>query len=171
MSIPTPEYIVIGGKRLVCDTYVADDGQTYYVPTDKIAFGTNAGAAVDTGNPMPTLDAQVHSDLAELAVLHGDLANVLTGPLATKGAGIYGYHAGAAAATIDVPAGARITRVSVLAGTSAAATVQILGGDTITVAAGGAFDETISGDALATVSTSEVIVGGTAQAYYVAWAS
>lgn len=143
MPIPTPEYIVIGGKRLVCDTYVADDGQTYYVPTDKLAFGLNAGVTVDTATPLPTV---------------------------SKPAGVFGYHAGAAAATIDVPTGARITRVSVLAGASAAATVQILGGDTITVVAGSAFDETISGDALATVSTSEVIVGGTAQAYYVAWA-
>jgi hypothetical protein len=83
--------------------------------------------------------------------------------------GTYGYAAGAAAASVDVPTLARIKRVSVLAGVSAGATVTILGGDTITIPAGCSFDEQLPGDATAGFGSTEVIIGGTAQAYYVSW--
>ncbi|MCA1571709.1 MAG: hypothetical protein LC798_15625 [Chloroflexi bacterium] len=78
----------------------------------------------------------------------------------------YGYAAGTAATTVDVPAGARVRRVSVIAGTSVAATVTIAGGDTITIPAGAAFDEQIPGDV---AMAADVVIGGTVQAYYVSW--
>jgi hypothetical protein len=83
--------------------------------------------------------------------------------------GTYAYAAGTAAGNVDVPTGARLKRVSVIAGATVAATVTILGGNTITVPAGGAFDDQIPGDATGTSSTSEVVIGGTVQSYYVAW--
>jgi hypothetical protein len=85
--------------------------------------------------------------------------------------GTFGYAAGTAAGNVDVPTGARIKRVSVIAGAAAGATVTILGGNTITIPAGGAFDEQVPGDATATSATNEVVVGGTIQSYYVAWVS
>jgi hypothetical protein len=91
------------------------------------------------------------------------------GALSIRDAGTFGYKAGAAAANVDVPTGARIKRVTVLPGASAAATISILAGDTITVPAGSSFDEMIPGDAIATSATNEVAIGGTAQAYYVSW--
>lgn len=79
--------------------------------------------------------------------------------------GTYGYDAGTSTGTVDVPTGARLKRVSVLAGSGASATVTIGGGDTITVIAGGSFDEQIAGDA----TGADVVIGGTIQSYYVAW--
>jgi hypothetical protein len=103
---------------------------------------------------------------ASLATLAGAVSS---GVLKTKDTGTYGYAAGSAAASVDVPTGARIKRVSVVAGTAVNATVSILGGATITVLAGGGFDEQLPGDALATSSTNEIVIGGTVQSYYVAW--
>jgi hypothetical protein len=75
---------------------------------------------------------------------------------------------GTAAATVDVPAGARVKRVSVIAGSGGTATVTIAGGATITIPAGGSFDEQIPGDA--TVG-ADVVIGGTVTSYYVGWVS
>jgi hypothetical protein len=85
--------------------------------------------------------------------------------------GTFGYAAGTAAGNVDVPTGARIKRVSVIAGAAASATVTILGGNTITIPAGGAFDEQVPGDATATSGATDVVIGGTIQSYYVAWVS
>jgi hypothetical protein len=82
--------------------------------------------------------------------------------------GAYGYASGTAAATVDVPAGARVKRVSVIAGSGGTATVTIAGGATITIPAGGSFDEQIPGDA--TVG-ADVVIGGTVTSYYVGWVS
>jgi len=82
----------------------------------------------------------------------------------TRQAGTYAYAAGAAPATVDVPGAARLTRVAVVAG-AAAATVTIGGGATITIAANGAFDEQIPGEALG----ADVVIAGSVAAYYVAW--
>lgn len=92
--------------------------------------------------------------------------SVATLPLETLLArGTYGYASGAVAATVDVPAGARVKRISVLASTTAA-TVVIAGGATITVPAGGSFDEQILGDA---TLGGDVVIGGGVTSYYVAW--
>lgn len=82
------------------------------------------------------------------------------------GAGTYGYAAGVAAATVDVPAGARVRRVWVVAGTGDTATITIAGGATITVPGGTTFDEALPGD---TTAGADVVIGGTLDAYYVAW--
>jgi hypothetical protein len=82
--------------------------------------------------------------------------------------GVYGYAAGTATGTVDVPTDARLRRVSVVAGTASAATVTIGGGNTITVPAGYAFDDEIVGEA---TNKDVVIAGGPLQAYYIAWVS
>jgi hypothetical protein len=89
-----------------------------------------------------------------------------THPLPSGDARTYGYAAGVVAATVDVPAQAHVKRVSVIAGASAAATITIAGGQTITVPAGAAFDEQIPGEAPA---GADVVIGGTVQSYYVSW--
>jgi hypothetical protein len=90
-------------------------------------------------------------------------------PFPVKEPGTYGYAAGAAAGSVDVPTGARVKRVSVLPGASVAATLRILGGSLITIPVGSSFDEQLPGDAAATSGASDVVIGGTAQAYYVSW--
>lgn len=80
--------------------------------------------------------------------------------------GVYAYRAGTTTGTIDVPAAARLRRVSVLANASSATTVTIGGGDTITIPAGGTFDEKIPGLA---IGADVIIAGGAPQAYYIAW--
>lgn len=87
--------------------------------------------------------------------------------LRTFDGGTYGYAAGTSAGTVDVPANARAKRVSVLAGSGGSATVAIAGGSTITVPAGGSFDEQIPGLAAA---GGDVVIGGTVASYYVSWA-
>lgn len=79
--------------------------------------------------------------------------------------GTFAYAAGTSAGTVDVPTAARLKRVSVVAGASVAATVTIGGGATITIPAGGSFDEQIPGAAVG----ADVVIGGTVQSYYVAW--
>jgi hypothetical protein len=86
-------------------------------------------------------------------------------PLPVRDPGTYGYAAGTAAGTVDVPALARLKRVAVLAGATVAATITIGGGNTITVPAGTAFDEQIPGAAIG----ADVVIGGTVQAFYVSW--
>lgn len=81
------------------------------------------------------------------------------------GAGTYTYAAGTAPATVDVPATARLKRVSIIAGTGGTATVTIGGGATITIPAGGSFDEQLAG----TATNADVVIGGTVSSYYVAW--
>lgn len=80
--------------------------------------------------------------------------------------GTFGYAAGTAAATVDVPANARVTRVTLIAGASAGATVTIAAGATITIPAGYSFDEVLRGDA---ALGADVVIGGSVQSYYVAW--
>ena len=159
---------------------VAYDGQTALVQRIKIGHGA-PGSYDDASSsaPLPvaldaatlaaleTIQANTGLDLSPLAT-EAKLEAVralLAGTLAVKDAGTYAYRAGTAAGTVDVPTGARLRRVSVLAGASAAATVTIGGGDTITIPAGGALDESISGDAVG----ADVVIGGTVQSYYVSW--
>ncbi len=80
-------------------------------------------------------------------------------------ANTFGYAAGTAAATVDVPAGARVKRIRVTAA-GTAATIVIAGGNTITVPASGTFSEAIDGDVAA---GADVVIGGTPASYYVAW--
>lgn len=79
----------------------------------------------------------------------------------------YGYAAGTGDATVDVPANARVRRVMVIANASVATTVTIAGGNTITIPAGGSFNEQIPGQA--TLGGDVVIGGGDSLSYYVAW--
>lgn len=80
--------------------------------------------------------------------------------------GTYAYAAGVVAATIDVPAGARVTRVTLLASSAGTATVTIAGGATITLPASTSFDEVIRGDA---PLGGDVVIAGNVASYYVAW--
>jgi hypothetical protein len=99
-----------------------------------------------------------------------EVKNDAGAPLATRASdGVFGYATGTAAGNVDVPTGARIKRVSVVAGSGGAATVSILGGGAITVPASGGFDEQVAGDALGTSGATDVVVGGTVASYYVAW--
>jgi hypothetical protein len=134
-------------------------GQLVDVSVDDVT-SLNGGAV--TGVHVQRFKAVFGADAAGIDV---SAAN----PFPVKDSGTYGYAAGTAAGSVDVPTGARIKRVSVLAGASAAGTVTILGGATITVPAGGGFDDQLPGDAIATSSTNEVVIGGTVQAYYVGW--
>jgi hypothetical protein len=86
-------------------------------------------------------------------------------PLPTQEGGTYGYAAGTSAVSVDVPTGARLQRVSVIAASGAAATITIGGGPPITVPANGSFDEVIPGQAIG----ADVVFGGSLQSYYVAW--
>jgi hypothetical protein len=142
---------------------------------DNVPITPGAGTSISTEeistlNGAAVTPQQAQRILLALRTADGTALDVgAASPFPVKDAGTYGYAAGAAAATVDVPTGARIKRVSVIAGASVAATVTILGGATITIPAGGGFDEQLPGDAIATSGTSEVVIGGTAQAYYVGW--
>lgn len=78
---------------------------------------------------------------------------------------VFGYAAGTAAATVDVPAGARVRSVSVLAG-AGPATLVIGGGDTITIPAGDSFSDTLMGEL---AQGADVVIGGAVASYYVSW--
>lgn len=80
-------------------------------------------------------------------------------------ANTFGYKAGVAAATVDVPAGARLKSLLVIAG-AAPATVVIAGGDTITVPISATFNPAIVGDV---TLGGDVVIGGTVATYFVAW--
>lgn len=80
-------------------------------------------------------------------------------------ANTFGYAAGTAAATVDVPAGARLKHVYVLAG-GGAATVAIAGGATITVPTTQPLNLPIAGDVAA---GADVVIGGTPASYVVSW--
>lgn len=88
-------------------------------------------------------------------------------PVTAVESGTYAYAAGTGDATVDIPAGGRVRRVSVVANAASATTVTIAGGNTITIPAGGAFDEQIPGQA--TLGGDVVIGGGDSQSYYVSW--
>jgi hypothetical protein len=89
-----------------------------------------------------------------------------TNPVPTTEGGTYGYAAGTTAGTVDVPTGACVKRVAVLAGSGGSVTVTIAGGATITIPAGGEFDEQIPGQATA---GGDVVISGTVSTYYVSW--
>lgn len=77
-------------------------------------------------------------------------------------ANTFGYAAGTAAATVDVPAGARLRSVRVVG----AATVAIAGGATITVPASTMFAVDVAGDVPA---GADVVIGGTPAMYFCSW--
>ncbi len=79
-------------------------------------------------------------------------------------ANTFGYAAGTAAATVDVPAGARLKAVRVVG----AATVAIAGGPTITVPVSTTFSADVAGDVPA---GADVVIGGTPASYFVSWMS
>lgn len=80
--------------------------------------------------------------------------------------GAFGYEAGTAPATIDVPAGAVVKSISVVAAADGVATVVIAGGDTITILEGGGFDERVVGNV---GDGADVVIGGAVASYYVSW--
>lgn len=108
----------------------------------------------------------VKHQLVKLEYGPADVANQvsLTQPLPVIEGATFGYDAGNAIGTIDVPASALLKRVSVIAG-SVDATITIGGGDIITVPAGGSFDEQIPGRAVG----ADVVLGGSVTSYYVSW--
>jgi hypothetical protein len=130
--------VSIVGETIAADE-VTIDGALAKVQRVKVVHGV-AGSGVDASgsNPLPV----------------------------TIAGGTFAYASGTSTGTVDVPAGARLKRVSVVAGASAAATVTIAGGNTITIPAGFSFDEQIAGDVTA---GGDVVIGGTVQAYYVSW--
>lgn len=127
--------VTIGGKTFAADVATIE-GESVIVVRDKMGFGADGEFNdVHSGNPFPTREG-----------------------------GTYGYRAGTAASTVDVPATAHLRRVSVVAGASSV-TVTIGGGDTITIRAGGAFDEQIPGEALG----ADVVIAGGVDIFYVSW--
>lgn len=121
----------------------------------KVATGASGAATyVSSTNPFPVTNTTSEASLATIAT--------------NTARGTYGYASGTSAATVDVPAGARVRRVSVIAGTGANATVAIAGGATITIPAGYGFDETVPGDV---TTGADVVIGGTVQSFYVSWTS
>lgn len=163
------------------------NGDTYFLHADAVDYDGLTGAKVERvklgygipgafvdisdTDPMPVelagaalaalaTAAKQDEVKASVDLLHTDL----TGTVKTRQSGTYAYVAGVAAVTVDVPGSARLTRVSVLAG-AAVATVTIGGGSTITIPAGGSFDEQIPGEALG----ADVVIAGSISSYYVAW--
>ncbi len=80
-------------------------------------------------------------------------------------ANTYGYAAGTAAGTADVPANAQLKSIRVVAA-GTAATVVIAGGATITVPASTPFSTDVVGDVAA---GADVVIGGTPASWYVSW--
>jgi hypothetical protein len=128
---------------------------------DAVELGPAALAALETITA--AVSGTVELGATSLAALENITATI-SGPITVAG-GTYGYAAGTAAGTVDVPTGARVKRVSVIAGASAA-TVAIAGGATITIPAGGSFDEQVPGD---TTAGADVVIGGTVSSFYVGW--
>jgi hypothetical protein len=79
--------------------------------------------------------------------------------------GSFGYASGTSAATVNVPAGARVRKVFLVADTGGA-TITIAGGSSIAVPAGVVFDQPVGGDA---AKGADVVIGGALKTYYVAW--
>lgn len=137
------------------------------MPIETIAFKDATGATVQIAADQI---AALSGSVQVLKVAFGSdgtltLAEAATPLPVAETSGTFGYAAGTSVGTVDVPSSARLKRVSVMAGTAASATVTIGGGATITVPAGGVFDEAIPGAAVG----ADVVIGGTIQAYYVAW--
>jgi hypothetical protein len=131
---------------------------------DTVTVNPSTGVGAVTVLATDDCGANGHATIVKLAVSTDGSATLL--PLETLLAhGVYGYAAGTTAATVDVPTGARVKRVSVLAG-AGPATITIAGGATITVPAGASFDEQIPGDA---TLGGDVVISGTVSTYYVAW--
>ena len=126
---------------------------------------STATAQATQATKLDTLHTDVAAVLAKLIAAPATEATLATVSTALAH-GTYAYASGTSAGTVDVPSGARVKRVSVLAGVSAGATITIAGGTTITVVAGTSFDEQIPGDA---TLGGDVVIGGTIQSYYVAW--
>jgi hypothetical protein len=133
---------------------------------DTVTVNPSTGVGAVTVLATDDCGANGHVQIVKLAVSTDGTATAL--PLETLLAhGTYGYASGVVAGTVDVPAGARVKRVSVLAG-GGAATITIAGGATITVPAGTSFDEQIAGDA---TLGGDVVIGGMVSTYYVSWTS
>lgn len=77
----------------------------------------------------------------------------------------WAYAAGSGGGTVSVPAGARVFRITAQDGVGAGGTIEIDGGDTITVGAGGAFDIDLHG----AVPGGIDIVFSAGLDYYVDW--
>lgn len=148
----------------------ADQVGSAFAQVFKAAFGADGVLTpVEAANPLPVTlpDVSGLATQTTLAALRDRLpAALVLGALGVTESGAYDYRSGTAAAIVDVPAGARVKRVSVLAGDSGSVTVAIAGGATITIPAGGSFDEQIPGLALA---GGDVVIGGTVATYYVSW--
>jgi hypothetical protein len=130
---------------------------------DEVITYNGGATSADSFGQKPTLQAVgLALRTADGVAIDVNSAN----PVYTEEGATYGYLAGTAAGTVDVPAAARLKRVSVLANATSATTVTIGGGSTITIPAGGSFDEQIPGLA---IGADVVIGGGTPQAYYVSW--
>lgn len=169
--------------RVVALDQVTIGGAEKLVPRDKVGWGAD-GVYQDVDNidgsrlpvDSPTLATKLDALVAAVDGLEGftdQLEPLLTalggntdGLEVLLAHGVFAYAAGTAAGTVDVPAGARVKRVSVLAGSGGTATITIAGGATITIPAGGSFDEQVPGDA---TLGGDIVIGGTVSSYYVAW--
>jgi hypothetical protein len=142
------------------------------IETLAAALGSSSPVALDSASLAAlesitaTLSGPVALDSATLGALEQITATLSGVPHVIVDSGTYGYATGTAATTVDVPAGARVKRVSVIAGSGGAATVAIAGGAAITVPAGGSFDEQIPGDA---TPGADVVIGGSVSSFYVGW--
>jgi hypothetical protein len=159
---------------------ISANGDATLVPADA-ANGIDVDVTRLPGTVASDLSSLAGKDFATQTTLAAVLAKLIVSPAteatlasvlsavdgleALQAHGTYGYASGTATATVDVPAGARVKRVSVIAGASSA-TITIAGGDMITVPAGASFDEQIPGDA---TLGGDVVIGGTITSYYVAW--
>jgi hypothetical protein len=156
---PSPNPLSGGGGDPVADyTKPSDDPEVLVEPTtnrDGISLGTNAKAQV-------VLLGRNPSD--------GRVDTFDPNDLIPNDAGTYGYATGNTTASVDVPTGARITRVIAIPSSGGAVTVKILGNPTITLPTGWTFDEQIPGQAVAAAG-ADVLIGGQCAFYYVAWVS
>ncbi len=138
-------------------------------PSTLATQATLAAVLTELGQKLEATDLTALATTAGQATAQTTLASILAavdGLEALLAHGTFAYAAGVIAATVDVPAGARVRRVAVVASPSAAATIVIAGGGVITVPAGMTFDEHLVGDATA---GGDVAIGGTPASYYVAW--
>ena len=133
---------------------------------ERVTVAGDSSASADGGSLPSTTMVVAGYDGSNVQVVKTDSDGVVQVDVLSLESGTYAYQAGTGDATVDVPAGARLRRVMVVANASSDTTVTIGGGNTITVLAGGHFDEQIAGDA---VGSDVVIGGGDSRSYYVAW--
>lgn len=82
------------------------------------------------------------------------------------GGGSFGYRAGIGPASVALPPGAVLRKISLVAGPGAdPATIVISGGEPITIPAGMAFDELFQG----VQAAAEVELAGNVSTFYVSW--